>query len=213
MRHIVSAFALALICAGPGASSGKAEVARLPEVAPTKLAADLQQGGYVIYLRHAETDKEGADQINAVMGDCSTQRTLSEKGWQQAQTIGAALRALGIPLADVTTSQYCRAWQTAEIAFGRHVKNGALNFEKAEKYTDNQTEAMKQRLVPLLAKAPPAGFNSVIVGHDDPFEAATGHYPEPQGKLVVVKPDGKGGFALVGGIDPDAWWKLLADQK
>jgi hypothetical protein len=60
--------------------------------------------------------------------------------------------------------------------------------------------------------ASPAGFNTVIVGHDDPFEAATGHYPEPQGKLVVIRPDGTGGFTLVGGIDPGFWQPPLATK-
>lgn len=187
-----------------------ADSAKLPEVAPGALVTALRAGGYVLYWRHAETDKEGADQISATMGDCSTQRTLSEKGWKDARTVGAAISALGIPVAGVISSQYCRAWQSAEIAFGRHVKNGALNFEKAEKYTEAQSKAMKDRVAPMLATMPPKGFNTVIVGHDDPFEAATGHYPEPQGRLVVVKPDGKGGFTLVGGISPDQWWGVLA---
>ena len=45
----------------------------------------------------------------------------------------------------------------------------------------------------------------MIVGHDDPFEAATGIYPEPQGVAYVLRPDGAGGFEVLGHIDPDAW--------
>jgi phosphohistidine phosphatase SixA len=187
-----------------------AEGVKLPAKPAAELVKAMQGGGHVIFIRHTVTDKEGADQISAVMGDCSTQRTLSAQGWADARAIGAAFQALRIPVGEVLSSQYCRAWQTAEIAFGRAVQTPALNFEKAEKYTDAQTEAMKKRVVPLLAKAPSAGFNTVIVGHDDPFEAATGHYPEPQGKLVVLKPDGKGGFTLVGGVNPDQWWGIIA---
>jgi phosphohistidine phosphatase SixA len=208
-RPLRAAAMLAVLAAAGGV---RAEGVKLPEIAPAKLVEALRAGGHVLYLRHAVTDKEGADQVSATMGDCSTQRTLSAEGWKDAQVIGAAVKLLGIPVAGVVSSEYCRAWQTAEIAFGRHVKNPALNFEKAEKYSEAQTRAMKTRVAPLLAQVPPAGFNTVIVGHDDPFEAATGHYPEPQGKLVVLRPDGKGGFTLVGGIDPAAWAALLAGR-
>lgn len=178
---------------------------KLPETPAAALVEALRQGGHVIFIRHAVTDREGADQVSARMGDCSTQRTLSEQGWRDAKAIGTAFANLRIPVAQVISSEYCRAWQTAEIAFGRHVKNPALNFEPAENYSEAQEKAMRERVRPLLAQTPPPGLNIVIVGHDDPFEAATGHYPEPQGKTIVVKPDGKGGFALVGGINPDVW--------
>ena len=42
-----------------------------------RLLATLQAGGNVIFLRHAATEKDFADQVKAVMGDCSTQRTLT----------------------------------------------------------------------------------------------------------------------------------------
>ncbi len=177
----------------------------IPEVTPQALIKDIRQGGYVLYLRHTTTEKDFADQITAVMGDCSTQRMLSAKGWQEAKQIGAAFAANSIPVAEVYSSQYCRAWQTAEIAFGRRFEKEALNFEKAEDYTPEQSKAMKDRLTPLLAATPTPGFNTVIVAHDDPFEAATGHYPEPMGVMIVVKPDGVGGFTLVGQIKPGDW--------
>jgi phosphohistidine phosphatase SixA len=209
-RTPFAALLLALATLAPGQAG--AEKVKLPQVAPAVLVRAMQGGGHVIFIRHTVTDKEGADQVSARMGDCSTQRTLSAQGWADARAIGAAFQALRIPVGEVLSSQYCCAWQTAELAFGRTVQTAALNFEKAETYTDAQTDAMKKRVAPLLAKAPSPGFNTVIVGHDDPFEAATGHYPEPQGKLVLLKPDGRGGFTLVGGIGPDQWWAILAEQ-
>lgn len=168
----------------------------------------LRRGGFVIYIRHAQTEKDYADQINAVMGDCSTQRMLSEVGWQQSRAIGAAFRQHSIPVGDVISSQYCRAWQTADLAFGKYEKNAALNFPKAEDYTPEQEAEMKAQLTPLLTATPKAGTNTVIVGHDDLFEAATGIYPAPQGMAYVVKPDGKGGFELIANLLPDEWEKL-----
>ncbi|BAQ66436.1 hypothetical protein GM3709_3201 [Geminocystis sp. NIES-3709] len=178
------------------------------KVTRIELLNNLRQGGYIIYLRHAQTEKDYADQINAVMGDCSSQRMLSEVGWNQSKMIGQAFSKYQIPVGEVISSQYCRAWQTADLAFGKYVKNSALNFPKAEDYTDEQVAQMKAQLMPLLTKTPPQGTNTIIVGHDDLFEAATGIYPAPQGMAYVVKPDGKGGFELVANMLPEEWDKL-----
>jgi phosphohistidine phosphatase SixA len=175
------------------------------KISGTELLNALRQGGHIIYFRHAQTEKDYADQINAVMGDCSTQRMLSEVGWKQSKMIGEAFRKHQIPVGEVISSQYCRAWQTADLAFGNYVKNSALNFPKSADYTDEQVAQMKAQLMPLLTAVPPQGTNTVIVGHDDLFEAATGIYPAPQGMAYVVKPDGKGGFELIANMLPDQW--------
>ncbi len=176
-----------------------------PSLTAAQASEMLQRGGYVVFIRHGATEKDYADQVRARMGDCSSQRALSEVGWQQAKAIGAGFRNAGVPVHSVVSSQYCRAWQTAEIAFGRHEKTPALNFEKAKDYTKAQSKVMRDNVSPLLGAVPPANSNTVLVGHDDPFEAATGYYPEPMGVMVIVKPDGKGGHALVGRVPPEAW--------
>lgn len=173
-----------------------------------ELLAALQQGGYVIYIRHAQTEKDYADQVSAVVGDCSTQRMLSETGWQQAKAIGAGFKENNIPVGQVISSQYCRAWQTADLAFGKYEKNGDLNFPPAEEYTPEQVAQMKALLTPMLTARPASGTNTVIVGHDDLFEAATGIYPDPQGMAYVVKPDGQGSFELIANMLPEEWAQL-----
>jgi phosphohistidine phosphatase SixA len=208
----VSRLAGAIAIAALAAGSAHATEAKLPATPPQQLVEAVRAGGHVLFIRHVQTDKEGADQVDAKMGDCSTQRTLSEAGWRDAALLRAGFEVLNIPVAAVVSSQYCRAWQTAELVFGRHVKRAELNFEPAETYTDAQKQAMRSRVAPLLATVPPQGFNTVLVGHDDPFDAATGIYPEPMGVLVVAKPDGKGGFTLLGEIKPDQWGALLAGR-
>lgn len=177
------------------------------------LVEALRQGGHVLYIRHASTETDYADQVAAVMGDCSTQRTLSKAGWQESRVIGAAIEVLAIPVGAVYSSQYCRAWQTAELAFGRHVELAELNFEPAEAYTEAQVTAMRDRVKPLLRHEPEAGYNIVYVAHDDPFEAATGIYPEPQGVAYVLKPGGAEGFGVVGVIKPDEWAALVDTMR
>ena len=141
------------------------------------------------------------------LDDCSTQRRLNDVGKGQAKAIGEAFTKYGIPVGDVITSQYCRAWETADLAFGKHEENPALNFEPAEEYTDEQVERMKNNLTPLLSAEPADGENTVLVGHDDVFEAATGIYPEPQGIAYVVKPTGNG-FELVANVKAEEWGTL-----
>lgn len=175
-----------------------------------ELLSALQEGGHIIYFRHAQTEKDYADQAdpNMKLEDCETQRKLNDVGIQQAKDIGAAFTEKNIPVGKVITSEYCRAWKTADLAFGRHEKNPKLNFLPFEEYTDEQVEEMKANVMPLLTAAPESGKNTVIVGHDDIFEAATGIYPDPQGLAYVLTPDGNDGFNLQANMLPEEWAKL-----
>ena len=171
---------------------------------PADLVAALKQGGHVVFVRHGSTESDYADQINAVMGDCSTQRGLSEAGWHEARDIGAAFERLEIPVGAVVSSEYCRGWQTADLAFGTYEKTADLNFEPAEEYTEAQIETMRTNVTPHLGKVLEEG-NTTLVGHDDPFEAATGIYPEPMGVVFVIRPGGDGSFEVLGSIAPEDW--------
>jgi len=178
-----------------------------------KVASMLSNGGYVIYIRHTSTEKDYADQVTAEVGNCSTQRTLSEKGWNEADLIGSSFSVLNIPVGALYSSEYCRAWKTARIAFGIPIKQSGLNFEPAEEYTAEQVKTMSAAVTPLLSTQPASGTNTVIVGHDDPFEAATGIYPEPQGVAYVVKPEADGKFKIIGSINPIDWPSILARKN
>jgi len=175
-----------------------------------KIASMLSKGGYVIYVRHTSTEKDYADQVTADVNNCSTQRTLSEKGWNEAELIGSSFSILNIPVGAVYSSEYCRAWKTARIAFGIPIKKSGLNFEPAEDFTDEQVATMSAAVTPMLSDIPAKGSNTVIVGHDDPFEAATGIYPEPQGVAYVVKPKSDGKFSIIGSIAPTEWPSILS---
>jgi phosphohistidine phosphatase SixA len=170
---------------------------------PTLIEA-LQGGGHVLYIRHAQTEGDYADQVTADPANCATQRVLSRDGWAQAQHIGQSIVQWNIPVGEVLSSEYCRAWQTAELAFGGTTELAGLNFEPAEDYSDAQFTAMRDRVLPLIL-APLSGVqNRVIVGHDDPFEAVTGIYPEPQGVAYVLRVNGDE-VEVLGAIAPDAW--------
>ncbi|MEM0965786.1 MAG: histidine phosphatase family protein [Verrucomicrobiota bacterium] len=170
----------------------------------SELLEQLEEGGLILYIRHATTEKDYADQVSADVNDGSTQRVLSEAGWHEAVHIGNAVRFYNIPVGIVLSSEYFRAWQTAWLAFGEYEKNPDFNFLPFEDYTPEQFAEMKKRVAPYLSAIPADGTNTVIVAHDDPFEAATGIYPEPQGVTFVLKPLGDG-YQVLGSIAPDAW--------
>ena len=169
------------------------------------LIKKMQKGGLVMYFRHASTEKDYADQVKANVNDGSTQRVLSEKGWHEAVHIGDAVRFYKIPIGSVISSEYFRAWQTAWLAFGEYEKNSDLNFLPFAEFTDEQMKTMKKRVLPFLSTKPERGKNTVIVAHDDPFEAATGIYPEPQGICYILEPKGKGAFKIIGFLKPTDW--------
>ena len=182
-----------------------------------QLAGNLRDGGYVIYVRHAKTDKDWGDQVSSDLdlSDCSTQRRLSVVGKADAKLIGEGIKTAGIPVGDVISSEYCRAYNTAELVFGRHTKNPDLNFLPCVECTPEDYQKYSDRLSPLLSQIPEDGTNTFLVGHDDPFQGVTmaveppnGIYPAPMGVAYVVQPMGDGQFELIAKILPTEWQQL-----
>ena len=181
------------------------------ELSGKQLLNRLVQGGNVIYFRHATTERDYADQADPSMSleDCSTQRKLSLQGIQESHAIGLAFAEKQIPVDRVITSEYCRAWKTANLAFGRvDQRDSRLNFLPYEDYSDELVELMKKNVMPLLSSLPTKGSNTVIVGHDDLFEAASGIYPEPQGIAYILEPNGDKDFKILANMLPSDWGKL-----
>ena len=181
------------------------------------LVSALRDGGHVIYIRHAKTTKDWGDQVSPELdlADCSTQRRLSDEGKADAKTIGEGIKAAGIPVGDVISSDYCRAYNTADLAFGTYTKNSDLNFLPCVECTPVDYENYAKRVAPLMSAKPEAGKNTFLVGHDDPFQGVTmplvpinGIYPAPMGVAYVAKPLGDGNFELVAKILPNQWQAL-----
>ena len=171
-----------------------------------KLLRKLQAGDFVIYLRHTTTEVDYADQADPDLDldDCSTQRKLSEQGIAEAETIGAGFNANDIVIGKVITSEYCRAKDTATLAFGEIDKiDSNLNFLPFEDYTDEQLDTYHDRVAPMLSKGNKNG-NKIIVGHDDPFEGTTNIYPDPQGTAYIIKPTGDS-YELIAKMQPNDW--------
>lgn len=157
----------------------------------------LQSGGQVIVLRHATTVPGVGDPSNFKLGDCSTQRNLSEAGREEARRLGQAFRQRGISIGAVLSSAWCRCVDTAQLAFGKaEIWPGANSFFDNAAERPERTAALRQRVMQHRGTE-----NLVIVTHQVNITALTGVYPA-MGEMVVLSPDAAGGFSIAGRIKP-----------
>jgi phosphohistidine phosphatase SixA len=167
----------------------------LKSEAYSALLAELRQGGFVIYLRHAVTATTPEPAVGDLV-DCSWQRNLNDVGRRQAATVGSRLKEQGIAVAALEASPFCRTRQTAELAFGREPKiNVELLYHVTQ--TAEQVAAANARLKARLGERPPAGGNLVLVGHSPTMKEASA-VELPEGQAAIVKPNGDGTFRVVG---------------
>lgn len=195
MRRLVLATAIVAL-SGVGATS----VAAQP--GGKAMLEALKTGGYVIYLRHDQTDVSRSDTDPIDLNDCAKQRPLSDAGRAHARTIGLAFKAADIPIDRVFASPVCRAAETAALAFPdvRRTTPRALVYTLVLPKEDLGGAADELRK--MLATPPPAGANTVLVGHTTNLKEATGLWPKHEGGALIFRPDGHGAFVLAGAIDP-----------
>ena len=162
--------------------------------------APLREGGHVILLRHASTVAGVGDPPVFRLGDCSTQRNLSEAGREQARRLGARIRAERVPVAKVYTSPWCRCRETARLAFGE-----AEDWEPLSSFFDAPhreaaaTESVLKRISGYSRRRP--GGNVVMVTHNVNIAALTKLSVGPS-EMVAVRPDGCCGLKVVGRLRP-----------
>lgn len=163
--------------------------------AQDRLWTALQSGGHVIFIRHAITDPGIGDPANFKLGDCSTQRNLSERGREDARRIGAAFRHYQIPIAGVWASRWCRCVETARLAFGNVEPAAMLDSSFVD---DNEAKQMKVReVMAFVGEAIADKENLVFVTHQVNIQELTGASPA-SGEMVVTKPDGSSTLRVVG---------------
>jgi phosphohistidine phosphatase SixA len=144
----------------------------------------LREGGLVVMMRHATAPGVG-DPPGFRLGDCATQRNLSDAGRAEARRIGDAFRRERVRVAEVRSSEWCRCRETAERAFGGYTAWPALN----SFFADRATEAAQTAEVRSLGAPAASRGNLVLVTHQVNITAATGVYPQP-GEMVVLQPAG-----------------------
>ncbi|MDH5537108.1 MAG: histidine phosphatase family protein, partial [Betaproteobacteria bacterium] len=76
--------------------------------APDTVWEKLRAGGYTVLIRHATTVPGLGDPPDFRLGDCATQRNLSDAGREESRRIGDRFRAENVPVAEVLSSRWCR---------------------------------------------------------------------------------------------------------
>lgn len=204
-RRIQLAMAVAALLALSGCPSRQPETPAMPPAAvppanAAQLAAALRQGGLVIFLRHAATDRSHEDDAHVVIENCATQRTLSALGRAQAEGIHGAIKRLRLPIGAVRASPYCRAADTARLAFGYMLLDNDL-LPPTGPNAKQHLAAVRR----LLGTPPIPRQNAVLVGHGDTIKALLNLDLE-EGEMLIVRPAASGGsFALLGRIRAEQW--------
>ena len=132
--------------------------------------APLSRPGIVAIVRHAHAPGTG-DSAAFALDDCTTQRNLDMQGREQAREIGAAIRAAGVSVDRILTSQWCRCRDTARLlGLGPVADLPVLNsFFRNPDRADGQTAELRRFLFGL-----PPGEVIVLVTHYVNIRALTG---------------------------------------
>lgn len=153
--------------------------------------AALRQPGAVALIRHARAPGTG-DPPGFRLGDCASQRNLSDDGRAQARCLGETMRSRGVAVARVLSSEWCRARDTAMLAFGAAEAFPAINSFFADRTDEpEQSDAARAAIGAWRRDGV-----LVMVTHQVNITALTGIFPR-EGEIVVVR--GVGGRVVVEG--------------
>ncbi|HSQ60732.1 MAG TPA: histidine phosphatase family protein [Acidobacteriota bacterium] len=174
------------------------------ESPPDSVVVDLlRRGDLVMLVRHAATDRGQRDASLVDVAVRSAQRNLSALGRAQADSIGRAVRALGLPIGPVRSSPMYRCRDTAEIAFGSADTTSHL-FVKSP--------ASREVRIGWLATPRTDGRILVLVTHQDPYLPLL-HLERDElreGDVLLIRPDGEGRWSLLARLSPADWTRLAA---
>jgi phosphohistidine phosphatase SixA len=174
------------------------------DMAAKEVLAMLRAGGFILYFRHTSTDFGQSDEAMTSFDDCEKQRNLTDKGRDEARVIGAAIKALAIPVGTILSSPFCRTMETAQLAFGRSEKSMDLRGGPASNDPASYPALRKQ-----LSTWPQPETNTILVGHGNPFRSIAGAPHLSEGEAVVLQPVRDEIFQIIARIRLEDWKNLL----
>jgi phosphohistidine phosphatase SixA len=158
-------------------------VASLPARADT-VAERLREGRCAVLLRHGQTTAGIGDPPGFKLGQCSTQRNLSDEGKAASRRLGAWFKQRGLVPQAVRSSAWCRCKDTADLAFGQHVVweplSSTFNDDWRASSAADGTAALRTALAAI-----PAGRFEVWVTHQVNITALTGEFVQMGEGLVI----------------------------
>lgn len=167
--------------------------------ADTDIWTRLQQPDthYFVLMRHALAPGTG-DPPNFELGDCSTQRNLSDEGRSQARRTGEAFKQRDIDVQQVLSSQWCRCLETADLMDVAPVEPfPPLNSFFRDRSTEaEQTEQVRE----FMLDYPDTSGVTVMVTHFVNISALSGTGAS-SGEMVVMQVNDQNQLDVVGQID------------
>ncbi len=204
------ALLIAAILLGSSALAARAQV----KIGDAEIVEALRSGGHVIVFRHGATHSNQADTNPLNPADIKRQRQLNGKGIEAANSVGTALKSIGVPVGPVLTSEFNRAYQTAVLAgLQKPVKTKDLT-EGGLVVSPDENNRRAAAFRKLVSSPPPAGKNTVIVSHKPNIIDAFGKdwFDVKEGEATIFKPDGTA-YKLVARVHMDEWPRIAATAK
>jgi phosphohistidine phosphatase SixA len=166
-----------------------------PVHANDELWHKLAEGGKVVLMRHAAV-RGGPGSGNSLLRDpsCKKERNLSSEGERQARDVGRQFHEHKIPVSEVRHSPFCRAADTARIAFAQGVPAGYLSL--LEILGPEEAAAQTRALSQVIGGYTGAG-NLVLITHE-PNLSAVSFEMMKHSELLVLQPKGGSEFEELG---------------
>ena len=183
---------------------------------PGPAAADdteqaLRAGGLVIVVRHGATFADQADTDPLNFENIAAQRNLNDKGKTLAKAFGDALRQGGIPVGEVYTSKYNRAYETAVIAGLKNIEKTADLTEGGLVVSPNENNRRIEAFHKMLGTAPKPGTNTIFITHKPNIVDALGKdwFDVKEGEASLFRPE-NGSYKLLARVQLDEWPRIAA---
>ena len=165
------------------------------EIKGAALVEALRKGGFVLYMRHAET---------GVVTEKCERSNLSAIGEENSRAVGSALRELKIPIGAVASSEPCRCADTARLlGLGAVDITADLNPVAPRPGFDIGAAHMKR-----LNEMPAPGTNTILVSHLHGSIKKEEWIHLQMAEVIVYRPDGITQANAVARI-PLATWSTL----
>ena len=174
-----------------------------------QLVQSLRAGGYNIVVRHGATYSNQADTDPFNFADIAKQRNLNDKGKELAKAFGDAIRQVGLPVGEVYTSKFNRAYETAVRAGFKHIEKTVDLTEGGLVVTPDENNRRAEAFRKMLAQAPEKGKNNFLITHKPNIVDALGKdwFDVKEGEASIFKPEG-GKYRLVARVQMEDWPKL-----
>ena len=178
------------------------------------IAQALRAGDLVIVVRHGATFPDQADTDPFNFDNIAAQRNLNDKGKALAKAFGDALRQAGVPVGKVYTSKFNRAYETAVIAGFKDIEKTTDLTEGGLVVSPNENNRRAEAFRKMLASAPKAHTNTILITHQPNIIAALGKdwFDVKEGEASIFRP-ANGGYTLVARVQMDEWPRIAAAAK